>query len=118
MSPLYIVARLDPDILPQTTVGWGVWAGIVTVFPFINVIKHIRRQLLVLTLMSVVFTAALSSVDRHQKAHATAFSFLAGYPLGLLDSGLTVVVQLDVEDMDLGMAYGESNAVRVQSHLK
>lgn len=78
-----------------------------TVFPFINIIKNIRRQLLFFSLMSVAFMAALSQVDRQEKSKAIAFAFLAGYPLGLLDSGLTVIVQLDVDDMDLGMAYGK-----------
>lgn len=95
----------------QTANGWGVWAGIVTVFPLINVIKHIRRQLLFFSIMAVAFMAALSTVDRHDKSKATAFAFLAGYPLGLLDSGLTVIVQLDVDDMDLGMAFGKYELV-------
>lgn len=80
-------------------------------FPFINVIKHIRRQLLVLAIMAVAFMAALATVDRHDKSKAIAFAFLAGFPLGLLDSGLTVIVQLDVDDMDLGMAYGEAKSL-------
>lgn len=56
--------------------------------------------------MSVAFMAALSQVNRHEKGKAIAFSFLSGFPLGLLDSGLTVIVQLDVDDMDLGMVVG------------
>lgn len=78
-------------------------------FPFINVIKHIRWQLIFFSIMSVAFMAALSTVDRHDKSKAIAFAFLAGYPLGLLDSGLTVIVQLDVDDVDLGMAYGKND---------
>ncbi|KAJ9640795.1 hypothetical protein H2204_003084 [Knufia peltigerae] len=107
---LYLSLQL---IWPQ--LGWGVWAGIVLVFPFINVIKHIRRQLLVLAIMAVAFMAALATVDRHDKSKAIAFAFLAGFPLGLLDSGLTVIVQLDVDDMDLGMAYAILSAVRTVS---
>ncbi|OAL40510.1 hypothetical protein AYO20_00246 [Fonsecaea nubica] len=99
----------------STAVGWGVWAGIVLVFPFINVIKRIRRQLLFFSVMSVAFMAALSQVDRHKKSEAIAFAFLAGFPLGLLDSGLTVIVQLDVDDVDLGMAYAILSAVRTVS---
>jgi len=76
-------------------------------FPWVNKLRHIRWQILGLLLFSITFTAALSSVDRHTRSQAIAFSYLTAFPIGWLESGCTLLVQLDVEDLDLGMAYGE-----------
>lgn len=76
-------------------------------FPFFRKIGHTKWQILALTLFSVAFTGALSSVDRSSKGKAIAFAFLTAFPIGWLETGTTLLVQLDVDDMDIGMAYGE-----------
>jgi hypothetical protein len=56
--------------------------------------------------LSVIFTAALSQVGPGDKKQANAFSFLTALPIGWLETGTTIIVQLDAADADVGMVYG------------
>ncbi|KAL6246018.1 hypothetical protein RBB50_007171 [Rhinocladiella similis] len=75
--------------------------------PFVSVVEHLRRQMLGLLIFSVAFTAALSQVEHSQKDQAIVFGFLTAFPIGFLETGTTLVVQLDAPDEDIGMAYGK-----------
>lgn len=74
-------------------------------FPFVSIVKYLRRQVLALLVFSLVFTAALSTVDRSQEGQAIAFAFLTAFPIGFLETGTTIMVQLDAKDVDVGMVY-------------
>jgi hypothetical protein len=76
-------------------------------FPFINIVKHLRRQILGLLVFGVIFTIALSQVDHKSKSQGIAFSFLTALPIGWLETATTIIVQLDVNDADIGMVYCE-----------
>ncbi|CZR68169.1 related to trichothecene efflux pump [Phialocephala subalpina] len=96
----------------STTIGWGIWGGIVLLFPLVNIVKHVRRQILGLLILSVVFTAALSQVGPGDKKQAIAFSFLTALPIGWLETGTTIIVQLDAADADVGMVYAILSGLR------
>ncbi|PMD49988.1 trichothecene efflux pump [Hyaloscypha bicolor E] len=96
----------------STTIGWGIWGGIVLLFPLVNIVKHVRRQILGLLILSVIFTAALSQVGPGDKKQANAFSFLTALPIGWLETGTTIIVQLDAADADVGMVYAILSSLR------
>ncbi|KAH0847595.1 hypothetical protein FOPE_00742 [Fonsecaea pedrosoi] len=96
----------------STAIGWGIWGGIMILFPLVSVIKHLRRQVLVLLIFSLAFTAALSQVNRSQKSQAIAFAFLTAFPIGWLETGTTIMVQLDAQDADVGMVYAVLSGLR------
>lgn len=101
----------------QTAVGWGIWGGIMLLFPFVNIIKRLRYQTLALLVFSLAFTAALSRVDRSHKSQAIAFAFLTAFPIGWVETGTTLMVQLDAKDVDVGMVYCTSTNACPSHHV-
>ena len=90
---------------PQSTTGFGFWAGLIFILPLVHVLKRIKWQVIVNLVFTMVFTAALSTVNRNTKSQAVAFSFLTALPIAFLEIAPTIMVQLDAEDMDVCMAY-------------
>lgn len=56
--------------------------------------------------MSVAFTAALSQSTPGNRVMAIATSFLTAFPIGWLETGTVLIVQLDAPDEDVGMVFG------------
>jgi hypothetical protein len=91
----------------STTAAFGIWAGIILLGTLFHVIRHIRWQLLAVSVWEVAFLGAMSSVNRHNKASAIVLSFFTGFVVGFAEDVTMLVVQYIVDDDDLGVAFGK-----------
>ncbi|KIW44763.1 uncharacterized protein PV06_03211 [Exophiala oligosperma] len=89
----------------STTVGFGIWGGIILLFPFVNAIGYIKWQVVFWLALSTAFLGAMASVRAGDRAMAIAASFLSTFGAGWLETGGTVLVQIISEDEDVGVAY-------------
>ncbi|KAH0842493.1 hypothetical protein FOPE_07240 [Fonsecaea pedrosoi] len=89
----------------STTVGFGIWGGIILLFPFVNAIGYIKWQIVFWLALSTAFLGAMASVREGDRAMAIAASFLSTFGAGWLETGGTVLVQVISEDEDVGVAY-------------
>ncbi|RFU28413.1 hypothetical protein B7463_g7912, partial [Scytalidium lignicola] len=89
----------------STTIAFGIWGGIVIFGSLFHVVKHIRLQVIVFTLVSTAFAGALASGNTHNKGQSAAFSFLATFPAGILELIPVTLCQLDANDADLGSVF-------------
>ncbi|KAK5019943.1 trichothecene efflux pump [Cryomyces antarcticus] len=88
-----------------TTIAFGIWGRIIFFGSIFHIVKHIRIQVIVYTVICTVFIGALSTGHRNNKAQSAAFSFLATFPAGILEIIPVTLVQLDANDADLGTVF-------------
>jgi hypothetical protein len=100
----------------STTIAFGIWGGIIVFGSMFHIIKHIRIQTVVFSVVCTVFAGALASGNPGNRGQSAAFSFLATFPAGILELIPVTLVQLDANDADLGTVFGDySKALLVDS---
>jgi hypothetical protein len=75
--------------------------------PLMTIIKHFKYQAIFACSVSVAFVGALSHVTKSTLSEGLAFSFFAALPIGWFEVATGLLVQLIVDDTDLGIACGK-----------
>ncbi|KIW84313.1 hypothetical protein Z517_03563 [Fonsecaea pedrosoi CBS 271.37] len=89
----------------STTVAFGIWGGIVLCGSVFHIVKHVRLQLIIYMIIVVAFSGALASGNTENKGQSAAFSFLTTFPVGILEVVPGILVQLEIDDTELGTAF-------------
>jgi hypothetical protein len=95
------------SILSQTTIAFGLLAGLFFTSLTFHIIKRIKYQLLVECIVSTVFLTALAACNRNTLSLAIVFSTIGSFPVGIMELTPQVLIQMDSPDGDIGAVYGE-----------
>jgi len=90
-----------------TSLGIGVWVGDCFVAPLIGIFKRVKWQLVIFAALLTAFLGALSRCNPNNVAFGVAFSALSGVAQGPFEQAPAALVQLFVDDEDLGMAFSK-----------
>jgi hypothetical protein len=87
--------------------GFGSWAGIVFIGPLFHLVKRLRYQILVGSIIMTSFLGAMISINYTDRASAIAFCFLTVFPMGWGEIFTMLMVQYIVFPSDMGVGFGE-----------
>ena len=88
----------------QTTISFASYGGVIVFSPFMTIVKHFKYQVIFFVALNVLFTGLLSTIDKTKETQGLVFSFFAALPVGWFEVVSGLLVQLIVDDIDLGIA--------------
>jgi hypothetical protein len=96
-----------------TTIGFGVWGGMVFIGPFWGIIGHVKWQLAVACCWMTAFLGSMAHCKPGNKSFGIAVSFLANLPVGWIEQQTSALIQLLApDDGSLGSAFGSMAGLR------
>ncbi|KIV91538.1 hypothetical protein PV10_06067 [Exophiala mesophila] len=89
-----------------SAVTFAIVGGIVFWGAILPIIKHVKKQMILMALMVLAFSGGLVASSRDNKGRNAAFAFLSMFADGMLEITPLSLVQISANDADLGTVFG------------
>lgn len=90
-----------------SAVTFAIVGGIVFWGAVLPIIKHVKKQMILMALMVLAFSGGLIASSRDNKGRNAAFAFLSMFADGMLEITPLSLVQISANDADLGTVFGK-----------